>query len=41
MIAGLRKYANNGGSVLVVTHDARVIEIADRILTLEHGRLRA
>ena len=41
VIAGLRKYTNAGGSVLVVTHDARVIEIADRILTLEHGRLRA
>jgi putative ABC transport system ATP-binding protein len=40
VIAGLRKYADEGGSVLVVTHDPQVLEVADRVLVLEKGGLQ-
>ncbi len=41
VISGLRKFTSEGGAALVVTHDSRVIEKADRVLTLEEGRLRS
>ena len=41
VISGLRKFVDEGGSALVVTHDSRVIEKADRVLILEEGRLRS
>lgn len=41
VISGLRKFADEGGAALVVTHDSRVIEKADRVLILEEGRLRS
>lgn len=40
VIAGMRKFADGGGAVLVVTHDPRVIEVADRVYTLKQGRLQ-
>lgn len=40
VIAGMRKFADAGGAVLVVTHDPRVIEVADRVFTLKQGRLQ-
>ncbi|MDB4294972.1 ABC transporter ATP-binding protein [Akkermansiaceae bacterium] len=41
VIFGLRKFVDEGGAALVVTHDSRVIEKADRVLILEKGRLRS
>ena len=36
----LRQLARErGATVLMVTHDSKVIDLADRILTMEHGRL--
>jgi ABC-type lipoprotein export system ATPase subunit len=35
----LRRVAESGKAVLVVTHEASVVEHADRILRLEHGKL--
>ena len=34
----LSEFAENGGGVLVVTHDARVAELAHRTITMENGR---
>ena len=39
VIFGLRNYVKDGGSVLVVTHDPRVLEKADRVITLEKGKI--
>ena len=39
VVLGLRDFVENGGSVLVVTHDPRVLEKADRVITLEGGRI--
>ncbi|MEN8785458.1 MAG: ATP-binding cassette domain-containing protein, partial [Akkermansiaceae bacterium] len=39
VVAGLRQFVNDGGSVLVVTHDPRVLEKSDRVMTLEKGRI--
>jgi ABC-type lipoprotein export system ATPase subunit len=41
VVNGLRQFVEDGGSVLVVTHDPRVLEKADRVLTLEEGRIRS
>jgi energy-coupling factor transport system ATP-binding protein len=35
----LRRVAEAGKAVLVVTHEAAVVERADRILRLDRGRL--
>lgn len=37
----LRSIADEGKSVLIVSHDARLKEIADRVLWLEDGRFRS
>ena len=38
----LRRLANDEGTtVLIVSHDARLREVADRVLWLEDGRLKA
>lgn len=39
VVLGLRDFVENGGSVLVVTHDPRVLEKVDRVITLEGGRI--
>ena len=39
VVLGLRDFVENGGSVLVVTHDPRVLERVDRVITLEGGRI--
>ena len=39
VVSGLRGFVKGGGSVLVVTHDPRVLEKADRVMTLENGRI--
>ena len=39
VIFGLRNYVKGGGSVLVVTHDPRILEKADRVITLEKGKI--
>jgi putative ABC transport system ATP-binding protein len=40
VIEMLRKLANeNGSAVLLVTHDARVLDVGDRVVTMEDGRL--
>jgi len=36
----LGRVARSGKAVVVVTHERSVVERADRVLTLEHGRLR-
>jgi ABC-type lipoprotein export system ATPase subunit len=41
VVKGLRQFVEDGGSVLVVTHDPRVLGKADRVLTLEEGRIRS
>ena len=40
VLAGLKKFVAEGGATLVATHDPEVIEMADRVLTLEKGILR-
>jgi len=35
----LRNYVKDGGSVLVVTHDPRVLAKADRVISLEKGKI--
>jgi ABC-type lipoprotein export system ATPase subunit len=35
----LQRVAESGKAVLVVTHEANVVERADRILRLERGKL--
>lgn len=37
----LKEFAGDGGCVLLVTHDPRVVEFADRVLAMENGRLEA
>jgi putative ABC transport system ATP-binding protein len=38
----LRQLAKEGGcTVLMVTHDSRIMDVADRVLHLEDGRLKA
>ena len=39
VVFGLRNFVKDGGSVLVVTHDPRVLEKADRVITLEKGKI--
>ena len=39
VVFGLQNYVKDGGSVLVVTHDPRVLEKADRVITLEKGKI--
>jgi putative ABC transport system ATP-binding protein len=39
VVFGLRDFVKDGGSVLVVTHDPRVLEKADRVITLEKGKI--
>lgn len=39
VVLGLRDFVKDGGSVLVVTHDPRVLEKADRVITLEKGEI--
>lgn len=39
VVAGLRQFVEDGGSVLVVTHDPRVLEKSDQVMTLEKGRI--
>ena len=41
VVKGLRQFVEDGGSVLVVTHDPRALGKADRVLTLEEGRIRS
>ena len=41
VVNGLRQFVEDGGSVLVVTHDPRALGKADRVLTLEEGRIRS
>ncbi len=41
VVSGLRGFVKGGGSVLVVTHDPRVLEKADRVMTLEKGRIHS
>ena len=36
----LREYVSGGTSVLLVTHDHRLMEHTDRIVELEDGRIR-
>ncbi len=36
----LRETAHNGATVVMVTHDSRILPYADRIYRLEDGRLR-
>jgi putative ABC transport system ATP-binding protein len=37
----LRRLANEQGTaVLMVTHDARVLDVGDRVLAMEDGRLK-
>lgn len=40
VLAGLKKFVAEGGAALVATHDPEVIEMADRVLTLEKGILQ-
>jgi ABC-type lipoprotein export system ATPase subunit len=35
----LRRVADQGRGVVLVTHDADAASLADRVLHLEHGRL--
>ena len=37
----LKAYQQRGGTVVVVTHNERLDPIADRVICLEAGRLRA
>ena len=37
----LKSLADNGTAVLVVTHDKLAAEYADKVLTMENGRLTA
>jgi ABC-type lipoprotein export system ATPase subunit len=39
VVFGLQNYVKDGGSVLVVTHDPRVLSKADRVITLEKGKI--
>ncbi|MFO7956353.1 MAG: ABC transporter ATP-binding protein [Candidatus Brocadiia bacterium] len=39
LLDGLRRFAQNGGSVLLVTHDRQAAQHARRVLQLERGRL--
>ena len=40
MIELLRKLAkDNGRTVLIVTHDSRLMDVADRVAYLEDGKL--
>ena len=39
VVFGLRDFVKDGGSVLVVTNDPRVLEKADRVITLEKGKI--
>lgn len=39
VVLGLRNYVKDGGSVLVVTHDPRVLSKADRLIFLEKGKI--
>ena len=39
VVSGLQNYVKDGGSVLVVTHDPRVLSKADRVITLEKGKI--
>jgi putative ABC transport system ATP-binding protein len=41
VVSGLLEFVKGGGSVLVVTHDPRVLEKADRVLTLANGRIHS
>ena len=35
----LREFAGNGTAVLMATHDRVAVEFADRVVTMEDGRL--
>ena len=41
VVSGLRGFVDEGGAVLVVTHDPRIIEKADRVMTLEEGKIQS
>ena len=41
VVSGLLEFVKDGGSVFVVTHDPRVLEKADRVITLEKGRIQS
>jgi putative ABC transport system ATP-binding protein len=34
----MRQLAKQGCSILIVTHDTRILDVADRLLHLEDGR---
>jgi putative ABC transport system ATP-binding protein len=35
----LRRFANNGGAVLLVSHDSRTAKISDKTLVMNHGKV--
>lgn len=39
VIAALRQHAHRGAAVLISSHDPRVIDLADRVVTLADGRI--
>jgi putative ABC transport system ATP-binding protein len=39
VLALLRRYHDDGQTMVLVTHDARVASVADRILTMRDGRI--
>jgi putative ABC transport system ATP-binding protein len=39
VIEHLRRFANDGGAVLLVSHDSRTARIADKTLVMDHGRV--
>jgi putative ABC transport system ATP-binding protein len=41
VLQNLRDYASSGGSVLLVTHNARAVDFATRVLKMKQGRLDA
>jgi ABC-type lipoprotein export system ATPase subunit len=41
VIAALRRHAHRGAAVLISSHDPRVIDLADRVITLADGRIVA
>jgi ABC-type lipoprotein export system ATPase subunit len=40
VLALLRRVADDGRAVVLVTHEREAVELADRVLRLKHGRLR-
>ncbi len=41
VLGHLREFANDGGAVLLVTHDSRALDIADAAFEMDCGRARA